>query len=835
MTVVVGTAGHVDHGKTTLLRALTGIDADRLPEERRRGMTIEVGYAHLALPDGDVLDFVDVPGHDRLVGNMLVGAGEIDAVLLVVAADDGPRAQTREHLELLDALRLRHAVVAVTKADAVAPARVGEVVATVRELLAPTTFAGAPVVAVSALTGAGIEALAAALAELRDRARADGAGAPGPARLAVDRGFGVKGRGTVVTGTLRGGPLPRGATLRLEPGGGAVRARELQVRGAPVAAGGPGGRLAANVAGAERPALERGVVLTDDPAVVATDRLLVALRPALVLATGGAGRRDALPAGATVRLHQGTAQAEGVIRRSRRDVDDLPDGEATAILRLAIRVAAAPGDRFVLRRPSPAEPLAGGRVLDPRPPTGAAWRRATATEVGALARAATPAQRAAALLALHGAVPRSRSGVASLPAGSAVAAGRLALAPAVASAVVAEALAEVAAAPGDGIPLAELRGRLGRAIRRRASVDAETAAEAGGALVEALVGAGRLARSGDLVHAPGRAVGLGPEVVAAMGRLETILDAPAPPPLAQAARAAGCPPAGIRALESAGRIIRVDEDLAWSAPAFGRLQSAALRLATPGPLTPAALRDVTGTSRKYVMALLEELNRRGVLARTPGGHVRGPRAGAAPAVSSPPVTGIVLAGGRSTRFGGDKLTAEVGGRPLLHLAIIAVAAEVDEIVVVVGADAPAPALPDVPVPVVVARDAIAGQGPLGGLSAGIAAAAHPAALLVGGDQPALQPALLRELLRRLGTDTGGPPLDVVGVEEEGRLRPLPVALRVGTVGPAAAVALGGGTRSLVGLFGRLRAGTLSPAQWRQLDPAGDSLRDVDEPDDLPST
>ena len=138
MTVVVGTAGHIDHGKTTLLRALTGIDADRLPEERRRGMTIDVGYAHLRLPDGDVLDFVDVPGHDRLVGNMLVGAAEIDAVLLVVAADDGPRAQTLEHVELLDALGLRHAVVAITKVDAVDAARVEVVRTLVEALLAPT-------------------------------------------------------------------------------------------------------------------------------------------------------------------------------------------------------------------------------------------------------------------------------------------------------------------------------------------------------------------------------------------------------------------------------------------------------------------------------------------------------------------------------------------------------------------------------------------------------------------------------------------------------------------------------------------------------------------------
>jgi selenocysteine-specific elongation factor len=624
---VVGTAGHIDHGKTTLLRALTGMDADRLPEERRRGMTIEVGYAHLRLPDGDVLDFVDVPGHDRLVGNMLVGAGEIDAVLLVVAADDGPRAQTREHLELLDALGLRYVVVAVTKADAVDAWRVAEVGEAVEAILAPTTMAGAPIVAVSGVTGTGLEELLAALVVLRDRACAGGAGAGGPARLAVDRVFGVKGRGTVVTGTLRGGPLARGATLRLVPGGLPVRARELQVRGESVEIGGPGGRLAANVAGVERGVIERGAVLTDDPAVVATDRLLVALRPALALAAGASRRRPAPGGGTPIRLHLGTAQAEGVVRRSRRDVDDLAGGEATAIIRLAAPVAAAAGDRFVLRRPSPAEPLAGGRVLDPRPPSGSAWRRATAAEVDALARASTLAERATALLALHGALPRSHPEAAALPAGTAVAAGRLVLAPAVASAVAAEALAVVAVGPADGVPLAEVRTRLGRTLRRHASVDAETAVEAGGAIVEMVVRGGRLARTGDLVHVPGRAVGPAPEVLAAMDRLEAQLDNPAPPGLSEAARAARCPPAGVRALEAAGRIVRVDEDLAWSAPAFARLRAAALGLATPGPVTPAELRDATGTSRKYVMALLEELNRRGVLARTPGGHVRGPRAG----------------------------------------------------------------------------------------------------------------------------------------------------------------------------------------------------------------
>ena len=275
VTVVVGTAGHIDHGKTTLLRALTGIDADRLPEERRRGMTIDVGYAHLALPDGTELDFVDVPGHDRLVGNMLVGAGEIDAALLVVAADDGLRAQTHEHIDLLDALDVRHALVAITKADLVDRERTGEVCEAVAARLASTALAGAQIIVVSGTTGEGIEDLRAGLVGLRDRVMAD----PGwaaltarPVRLAVDRAFRIKGRGTVVTGTLRGGPLARGANLSTVPGDAAVRVREVQVHGAPVEEVAGGGRTALNLAGDAAAGLQRGVVLTSDPDVHATNR-----------------------------------------------------------------------------------------------------------------------------------------------------------------------------------------------------------------------------------------------------------------------------------------------------------------------------------------------------------------------------------------------------------------------------------------------------------------------------------------------------------------------------------------------------------------------------------
>ena len=264
MTVVVGTAGHIDHGKTTLLRALTGIDADRLPEEQRRGLTIDVGYAHGSPDGGPEIDFVDVPGHDRLVGNMLVGAGEIDACLLVVAADDGPRAQTWEHLGLLDAMGIEHGIVAITKADLVEPGRVEEVAARLRPTLDRSVLAGSPMVAVSATTGAGIEGPA-----------------PGPGAISVTRSpacrtaAGPKPAGWPSTASSAsagaaswspGAPAADPSTMPQSCGScrrdGRVRVRGIQVHGIDVATGPPGGRVALNLAGATGVELRRGSVLT---------------------------------------------------------------------------------------------------------------------------------------------------------------------------------------------------------------------------------------------------------------------------------------------------------------------------------------------------------------------------------------------------------------------------------------------------------------------------------------------------------------------------------------------------------------------------------------------
>ena len=585
MTIVVGTAGHIDHGKTTLLHALTGIDADRLPEERRRGMTIDVGYAHLALDDGTTIDFVDVPGHDKLVGNMLVGAGEIDAAMLVVAADDGPRAQTLEHLALLDALAIPVGIAVVTKIDAAGSDRVEMVRSQVADLLARTSLAGSPVLAVSATSGKGLEDVRAALLALP-------AAVPLPDRpptLAIDRVFTVKGRGVVVTGTLRGGPLARGDGLRLLPDGGRqVRIRELQVHGQPVERVARGGRTALNLAGVTAAELHRGMVLTADPTVVATDRVLAAFDELVADRASG-------------RVHAGTAAVDASIGRNGRDALTLPDGRVAGIVRLAQPIAVRAGDRFVVRRGSPVLPV-GGVVLDPIPPRGISRRRQTADRVASLVAGAPDAR-----LDLHGLLDRG-------------------LAPD----VTATARDAAVAAVDPETTLPAVRTAVALALRRAVSVRRDHALAVARDVIDGLVAEGRLERHGDVLQQPGHiAPAADPRLALAMDRLEEMLAVAAPPPLADAVRAAACPPAAVQELERSGRIVVLEPDLAYAAATYRELTARALDLATRAPLTPAALRDATGTTRKYVMAILEDLDRRAILRRTPDGHVPGPKAPAA--------------------------------------------------------------------------------------------------------------------------------------------------------------------------------------------------------------
>jgi selenocysteine-specific elongation factor len=332
--LVLGTAGHVDHGKTTLVQALTGTWADRLPEERERGLTIALGYALLELPSGRRLSVVDVPGHERFVRTMVAGATGIDLFLLVVAADDGVMPQTLEHLAVLRALGVRDGVVAITKADVADPARAaGEV----RELLGDVA-----IVPCDARAGTGVHALVAAL-DVVSATLAPRAGRPGPPVLHVDRSFTVAGRGAVVTGTLWSGALREGDRITVLPGGTDARIRGLEVHGAPVATAEAGQRVAVNLAGVRSRDVARGDVLSAGAAVAATTVLDCRLDV-----------RDA-EHGQRVQVHHGTRHSAARITHLREDLWQL---------RLEAPVLARDADHLVIRRHAPPDTLGGGVVLD---------------------------------------------------------------------------------------------------------------------------------------------------------------------------------------------------------------------------------------------------------------------------------------------------------------------------------------------------------------------------------------------------------------------------------------------------------------------------------------
>jgi selenocysteine-specific elongation factor len=336
--ITVGTAGHIDHGKTWLVRALTGRDTDRLPEERRRGISIDLGYAPLELPGGRRVSVVDVPGHERFVRTMVAGATGIDLFLLVVDAGEGARPQTHEHLAILGLLGVERGVVAVTKADAVDAETLELAVEEARELVPE-----AEVVAVSAKTGSGLEDLRAALASAADGVEQERV--ERPARLYVDRSFSLRGIGTVVTGTLRSGTIGAGDELQLEPGGRSVRVRSVQVHDRELERAEAGQRVALSLPGVERSEIRRGDALVLPGAYPVSFRLDVVL-----------DELEPIADGARVLAHIGTSHAVARVVRV---------GERWAQLRLAEPVVAARGDRVVLRGETT---LGGGAVLDPAPP-----------------------------------------------------------------------------------------------------------------------------------------------------------------------------------------------------------------------------------------------------------------------------------------------------------------------------------------------------------------------------------------------------------------------------------------------------------------------------------
>jgi selenocysteine-specific elongation factor len=355
--IVMGTAGHVDHGKTALIKRLTGVDTDRLKEEKRRGITIELGFASLTLPDGRILGVVDVPGHERFVRHMVAGAAGIDLVVMVIAADEGVMPQTREHLQICTLLGIKKGFVALTKIDMVDDEWLTLVREDVREFLRGTFLAGAPVVPVSSLTGAGfpelIETIARVAEDLEAAADVD------LFRLPVDRVFTMKGFGTVVTGTLTSGRVTIGEEVEVSPVALRARVRGLQVHNRPVESAEAGQRTAVNLQGVDRAVIERGYLLAAPDALVASNRL-----DCVYCHLAGAGRK--LKNRTLVRFHTGTSEVMArIILLERNELE--PGGEGYCQFVLDTPLAAVAGDRFVVRSSSPVTTIGGGVIVDPLP------------------------------------------------------------------------------------------------------------------------------------------------------------------------------------------------------------------------------------------------------------------------------------------------------------------------------------------------------------------------------------------------------------------------------------------------------------------------------------
>jgi len=365
--MIVATAGHIDHGKTTLVRALTGVDADRLPEEKRRGMTIDLGFAYMDAKDGGRVGFVDVPGHEKFVRTMLAGVAGVDLALLVVAADDGVMPQTREHLAILSLLEAPAGAIAISKADMATPERIAEVEADIRALAADGPFEDAPVFPLSGVSGEGVDALRQHLL------RAEKASARPPAagrfRLAIDRVFQLRGVGLVVTGTAYAGAVKAGDRVRVAPGGDMARVRGLHAQNKESHSGRDGERLAINLAGVDADRISRGDWLTAEDGGLATTRIDARVTAA-ASALDGPGLKD----GQQVHVHHGSEDVPGriLLLGGRR----LAPGESDyGRITLDRPVSAAAWERFVLRDQQGQQTLAGGRVLDPAPPA-RRWRQA---------------------------------------------------------------------------------------------------------------------------------------------------------------------------------------------------------------------------------------------------------------------------------------------------------------------------------------------------------------------------------------------------------------------------------------------------------------------------
>jgi selenocysteine-specific elongation factor len=610
---VIGTAGHVDHGKSTLVKALTGIDPDRLREEKEREMTIDLGFAWLRLPDGSEVSVVDVPGHERFIKNMLAGVGGVDAALLVIAADEGPMPQTAEHLNILHLLGVERGLVVLTKRDLVDDDWLDLVREDVRERLAGTTLAGAPQIAVSARTGAGLDELKTAIGALL-------AGAPakvdrGRPRLPIDRVFSVAGFGTVVTGTLIDGSLRVGQEVVVTPGGVASRVRGLQSHKHKADVAPPGGRVAVNLGGVAVDDLRRGQVVTTPGWLEPTTRLDVRLR---LLADAPR------PLAQNALLDVFTGAAESSCRVTLLDAEKLEPGQAGWVtLRLAEPVAAIKGDRFILRQPSPSLTIGGGVIIDAHPRRHRRFDPAVLRALETLERG-TPEELVAQALGTEAREMKVMLEATGLPADRA----RAALAGALASGAV---LRLGAPAPDAALlPTtllmelgawntleARIREAVGRyhaqhPLRRGLSKE-ELKSRLGlppkvySAVVARAVAGGALAEDATTFRLPEHTVRFTPAQAAQVAALRAAFAAnPASPP---DPADLGLDPELIAALIDRGDLVKVTADIYYDRATYDAMVARILGVIdSEGSITVADLRDRFGTSRKYAVPFLEHLD-----------------------------------------------------------------------------------------------------------------------------------------------------------------------------------------------------------------------------------
>jgi selenocysteine-specific elongation factor len=568
---VVATAGHVDHGKSTLVQALTGTDPDRFAEEKARGLTIDLGFAACTLPSGRRLELVDVPGHVRFLSNMLAGVGAVGACLFVVAATEGWKPQSEEHLRILDLLGVSHGVVALTKVGLVDADDAAFVQLEIEERLAGSALEGAPVVAVDVIAGIGVDRLRTALDDLLRRT--PDAEDRGRARLWVDRRFAMRGSGTVVTGTLAGGPLSVGDEVEIRPTLAAARVRALQVQGESLPAIGPGHRVAVNLSGVSHHDIERGHALVHSGRWVATTRVDATLR-VLAALDHEVSRRGAFA------VHIGTAEVPCRLRVLGPDAL-APGAHGLVRLHLSTALALQPGDRFVLREHGRGETVGGGEILDVEPVLSASRARPDRSVARVIAERGWVASAVLERLAGEPVEPTVASWVAS-------------------PAALAETIRSVAAA-----------------VERAGTPGLDPAV---------------LDERGRAVAAAGMVVGIG----LAEGRWHTgaVADVVADHPWLAAARAAPFsppPPDGVdreilRVL--ARRELVVERDGVWFA---AEAVDAAARTAAqllhdkPDGITLSELREAWGTTRKWAVPLAGLLDAQGITRRRDDVRVAGPR------------------------------------------------------------------------------------------------------------------------------------------------------------------------------------------------------------------